>query len=202
MENSPSNQCIIITGMHRSGTSLTASLLQNAGMEIGDRLMGATEWNPKGFFEDWDFVELHQAILSSQGIASEGWTKEKLVEVQGQYLATAQNLILARKNQLIWGWKDPRTTLFLDFWLKLIPQAKFIFVFRSPWEVVDSLFRRGDIIFDSNPNFAIEQWSIYNGAILDFYQRHQEQCLLLDINSIINKFMTNYYYTYTVHPNQ
>ncbi len=186
MENSQSSQCLIITGMHRSGTSLTSSLLQNAGVDIGDRLMGATEWNPKGFFEDWDFVELHQAILSSQGIASEGWTKEKSVEVQGQYLATAQNLILARKNKSIWGWKDPRTTLFLDFWLKLIPEAKFIFLFRSPWEVIDSLFRRGDFIFDSNPNFAVEQWSIYNRAILDFYQCHQDRCLLLDIKSVIN----------------
>ena len=186
MENSPPNQCVIITGMHRSGTSLTASLLQSAGIEIGDRLMAASEGNPKGFFEDWDFVELHQAILRSQGIASEGWTKEKLVEVQGQYLATAQNLILARKNKLIWGWKDPRTTLFLDFWSKLIPEAKFIFIFRSPWEVVDSLFRRGDFIFDTNPNFAVEQWSIYNRAILDFYQRCLDQCLLLDIRSIIS----------------
>ncbi|VEP17868.1 TPR domain protein (fragment) [Hyella patelloides LEGE 07179] len=186
MENSHPNQCVIITGMHRSGTSLTASLLQSAGLEIGDRLMAASEWNPNGFFEDWDFVALHQAILSSQGIAHEGWTKEKLVEVQGQYLATAQSLISARKNKQIWGWKDPRTTLFLDFWLQLIPEAKFIFTFRSPWEVVDSLFRRGDSIFDTNPNFALEQWSIYNRAILDFYQRYQEQCLLLDIRSIIS----------------
>ena len=186
MEKNQPNQCLVITGMHRSGTSLTTSLLQNAGVDIGDRLMGATEWNPKGFFEDWDFVELHQAILSSQGIASEGWSKEKSVEVQGQYLATAQNLIVARKNKSIWGWKDPRTTLFLNFWLKLIPEAKFIFIFRSPWEVIDSLFRRGDIIFDTNPNFAVEQWSIYNQAILDFYQCYSEQCLLLNIDSIIN----------------
>ena len=186
MENSHPNQSVIITGMHRSGTSLTASLLHSAGIEIGDRLMLPSEWNPKGFFEDWDFVELHQAILRSQGISPEGWTKEKLVEVQGQYLAAAQNLILARKNKPIWGWKDPRTTLFLDFWLKLIPEAKFIFIFRSPWEVVDSLFRRGDFIFDTNPNFAVEQWSIYNRAILDFYERWHNQCLLLDIRSIIS----------------
>ena len=39
MENSHPNQSVIITGMHRSGTSLTASLLHSAGIEIGDRLM-------------------------------------------------------------------------------------------------------------------------------------------------------------------
>ncbi|MEL7418373.1 MAG: hypothetical protein AAGK10_07335 [Cyanobacteria bacterium J06555_3] len=48
------NSVIIITGMHRSGTSLTASLLQSAGVYLGDRLMSADSGNAKGYFEDWD----------------------------------------------------------------------------------------------------------------------------------------------------
>ncbi|MCC0176133.1 sulfotransferase, partial [Waterburya agarophytonicola K14] len=176
---------IIIAGMHRSGTSLTASLLQNAGIDIGDRLMDANTGNIKGHFEDLDFVEFHQNVLQSQGISIAGWTEQDSIEVQQQYLTIAQNLISARKNKDIWGWKDPRTTLFLNFWSELIPDAKYIFVYRSPWEVVDSLFRRGDVIFRKNPNFAVKQWCIYNQAILDFYQRKPEQCLLLDITGII-----------------
>ncbi|MEL7406623.1 MAG: glycosyltransferase [Cyanobacteria bacterium J06558_2] len=177
---------LIMTGMHRSGTSLTASLLQSAGVNIGERLMEPTAANPRGYFEDWDFVELHCSILSSQGIDNSGWSKEKKIEVQPQYLATAQKLISARENQLIWGWKDPRTTLFLDFWLQLIPDAKFVFVYRSPWEVLDSLFRRGEQIFRTNPNFALEQWQTYNQALLDFYHQHPESCLLFHIESVID----------------
>lgn len=186
MEDTALNQSvIIITGMHRSGTSLTASLLQSAGLNIGDRLMASNAGNSKGYFEDLDFVEFHENVLQSQGIDNQGWSKENRIEVQQQYLATAQNLILARKDQAIWGWKDPRTTLFLDFWCQLIPQAKYIFLYRSPWEVVDSLFRRGDIIFRTNPNFAVEQWCSYNQAILDFYQLYQERCILLEIGNVI-----------------
>ena len=176
---------IIITGMHRSGTSLTASLLQSAGINVGDRLMKATKANPKGYFEDLDFVEFHAGVLRSQGIDDAGWTKEKQIKVQPQYLDTARNLLLARQDKPVWGWKDPRTTLFLDFWQELIPHAKFIFVYRSPWEIVDSLFRRGERVFQRNPNFAVQQWQIYNQAIWDFSQRYPERCLLLDIKSAI-----------------
>ena len=186
MTNITQNQSVIVmTGMHRSGTSLTASLLQNAGVDLGDRLMGIDTGNPKGHFEDLDFVEFHQNVLQSQGISVAGWTERDFIEVQQQYLAPARNLIAARGEKAIWGWKDPRTTLFLNFWSELLSQAKYIFVYRSPWEVVDSLFRRGDVIFQTNPNFAVKQWCHYNRLILDFYRRHPEQCLLVEIDSII-----------------
>ena len=184
-ENVPNQSVAIMTGMHRSGTSLTASLLQSAGLDIGERLMGEDTGNSKGHFEDLDFVEFHQNVLQSQGISVAGWTKQQQIQVQPQYWATAKKLISARQERGSWGWKDPRTTLFLDFWSQLIPDAKYIFVYRSPWETVDSLFRRGDVIFRTNPNFAVQQWCNYNQAILDFYQRHSEQCLLLEIGSII-----------------
>ena len=176
---------IVITGMHRSGTSLTTSLLENAGVDIGDRLMGADTGNSKGHFEDLDFVEFHQNVLQSQGISVAGWTEYNSIEVQPQYVATAKELISARQDKSIWGWKDPRTTLFLNFWSKLIPEAKYLFVYRSPWEVVDSLFRRGDVIFRKNPNFAVRQWCNYNQSILDFYQNNQERCLLVELGSVV-----------------
>ncbi len=186
MKDTAQNQSVVImTGMHRSGTSLTASLLQSAGMYIGDRLMGSNTGNVKGHFEDLDFVDFHQSVLHSQGISVAGWTKHKSLKVQPQYMVAAQNLILGRKEHSIWGWKDPRTTLFLDFWSQLIPDAKYIFVYRSPWEVVDSLFRRGDVIFRTNPNFAVGQWCNYNQAVLNFYQQHQERSFLIGIDSVI-----------------
>ena len=52
-------------------------------------------------------------------------------------------------------------------------------------KTVDSLFRRGDVIFRTNPNFAVTQWCNYNQAVLDFWASYPEQCLLLDINSVI-----------------
>ena len=107
-DKAPNQSVIVMTGMHRSGTSLTASLLQSAGVDLGDRLLGEDRGNSKGHFEDLDFVEFHQNVLQSQGISVAGWTEQNKVRVQQQYLATAQNLILARQDRPLWGWKDPR----------------------------------------------------------------------------------------------
>ncbi|NET31319.1 MAG: chromosome partitioning protein ParA [Cyanothece sp. SIO1E1] len=176
---------LIIAGMHRSGTSLTASLLQSAGVDIGKRLLGADQTNAKGHFEDLDFFDFHESVLFSQGISKAGWTLNQNIQVQEQYKAEAKLLIHKRASLETWGWKDPRTVLFLNFWQKLIPDASFVFVYRSPWEVIDSLYRRGDEIFNMNPNFALQVWMNYNRAIIDFYDNFSDKCVLSNIQNII-----------------
>ena len=177
---------LIITGMHRSGTSLTTSLLQSAGMYIGDRLMDRGNGNAKGHFEDLDFVDLHRQCLTEQRINREGWTTQNNFAFTLESLIQAKKLIETKNNQTIWGWKDPRTTLFLDAWQNLIPEAKFIFVYRSPWDVVDSLFRRGDLIFKQDPAIAIQTWISYNQTILNFCQQTKCPWILLKIEDVIN----------------
>ena len=177
---------VVITGMHRSGTSLTTSLLQSAGLFVGDRLLGKNLSNPKGHFEDLDFVEFHQSLLQFQGLCSEGWTDNSSKSISREFTKTAQNLIERRNIHTAWGWKDPRTTLFLDFWSSLIPHARYVFVYRSPWEVVDSLFRRGDSLFQTDPETAIQTWFNYNQKILQFCSSTSRPWILLRIEDVIN----------------
>ena len=47
---------IVITGMHRSGTSLLASLLRILGAPFGERLLPPSRANQPGYFEDVDFI--------------------------------------------------------------------------------------------------------------------------------------------------
>lgn len=184
-DKSLKNQPIVITGMHRSGTSLTASILQKAGVDIGRELLAAGKGNEIGHFEDVEFLSLHQEFLTSQGISPEGWTTISKVSVPEQLASKAKHLLDKRlKKPMIWGWKDPRTVLFLDFWHQLMPYTKFLFVYRSPWEVVDSLFTRGDPVFTNNPKFALEVWAAYNASILDFYTRNSECSLLVHTESL------------------
>ena len=174
----------VIAGMHRSGTSLVAALLQSAGIDIGQRLMAPSENNAKGHFEDLDFVEFHEHVLYSHGISKDGWTLEQSIHVQEQYLSQARQLIEQNAAKETWGWKDPRTTLFLQFWADLIPDANFLLIYRSPWEVIDSLYRRGDDLFYSNPNFALELWIHYNQTLLNFYHQCPERCILFNLETI------------------
>ena len=41
-----------------------------------------------------------------------------------------------------WGWKDPRTSLLLGFWLEAYPQAQILHVYRHPLDVANSLATR------------------------------------------------------------
>lgn len=180
-------QPVIITGMHKSGTSLTSSVLQASGVHIGENLMGPGPGNRLGHFEDMELYALHCHALVFQDIHMDGWTSQSRVSMPQQFLSRVQHLLEHRqKSPRLWGWKDPRTTLFLDFWKQTLLSAKFVFVYRNPWEVVDSLYRRGDSMFDNHPNAAIEAWITYNTAILEFCKHHPADTFLFDVANYCN----------------
>ena len=186
MQKSNTEQTVfIITGMHRSGTSLTASILQSAGIHIGRNLLGADHVNIKGHLENIDFYEFHMNILNSQGLNSAGWTLQDNLEIKEEFIERAKQIIEHNALSSVWGWKEPRTTLFLDFWAKLLPEARFLLIYRSPWEVADSLYRRRDELFQSQPELAIKYWQHYNQKILNFYNQQQNRCLLANVKTII-----------------
>lgn len=181
---------LIIAGMHRSGTSLAASLLQSAGVNIGKELLSASHANAKGHFENLDFVNFHREVLRSQGLEDAGWTLQSNLEVSEQQTQLAQQIIAQNATGLIWGWKDPRTTLFLDFWMELLPAANFLLLYRSPWEVVDSLLRRSikDLdLFLKSPDLAIKIWTHYNRQVLDFCQRYPHKVLLVGAQTLTHQ---------------
>ncbi len=182
----PRHPAVIIAGMHRSGTSLTASLIADAGVHLGDDLLGPSHGNRAGHFEDRQIYEFHQRALAANGLGLEGFTSRSACVVPDGLLPEARLLVEhRRRHDGPWGWKEPRTTLFLDFWADLIPEARFLLVFRRPWEVVDSLFRRGDPTFVWNPQLAIDIWQHYNQELEQFQGRHPDRCVLVELADIV-----------------
>ena len=183
-EETKKSKVIIITGMHRSGTSLVASLMQSAGVDIGDELMASSPSNIHGHFEDLDFYHFHKEILSEAG-------KTYLVcpgvslNISDDKLKQAQALIAKRMDKPLWGWKDPCTTLFLDFWLQLLPDAHFLFVYRHPIDVFLSLLKRADIEITENPASGLKAWQVYNEHILHFMGKHPERSTLCHVMGIL-----------------
>jgi hypothetical protein len=182
---------VIITGMHRSGTSLLASLLHRAGLHLGDRLLGPGPANRQGYFEDLDFVELQDDVLAALGTTIFLPVPPRGTPGDG-HRARARELIAARERRAAWGWKDPRSSLLLDFWLDLAPDARFVLAYRRPAEVVDSLRRRRDpalyrqypgaVVLEriGVPRFrarhALHVWCEYNEAVVSFAERHVDRC--------------------------
>jgi len=165
--------------MHRSGTSLVASVLRQAGLDIGREEFGPGLGQPRGHFEDHDFYHLHEAILAAAGRSCFTADEASTAEIAPVFEERARALAAARADRPFWGWKEPRTCLFLDLWEGILPQARFLFLYRHPVDVALSLWRRNiDLEVRRDPWLAFRAWELYNRRLLAFRDRHPERCFL------------------------
>ncbi len=176
---------LILTGMHRSGTSFAASVLESVGVSMGDRQMAPALDNPAGFFEDLDFVDFHRQVLAEHGLHPDGWDGVLGEAHLRDLVERARALVSSRLSGARWGFKDPRATLFLPVWKAVFPEARFVFVFRAPWEVLDSLFRRQDPAVLERPERALHAWRVYNRKLIAFLDEEPSRSLLFDSETIL-----------------
>jgi hypothetical protein len=151
-----SERAVCVTGMHRSGTSFIAYVLQLLGVSLGsvDRMMAPGPDNPAGYWENRDIKELNDAVLSrlrgswdQPPVLRPGWEQEPSLDL---LRARASEVLddafgAARTNNATIGWKDPRLSLLLPFWRTVTPIAKTIVMVRDPAEVAASLRARNRI---------------------------------------------------------
>ena len=185
--------CVVVAGMHRSGTSLVAGLLTQLGVEMGSRLVPADVANPLGYFEDLDIVELHQRVFRERlpqgngGHPDWGWTPTDVIQPEDMaaWLPTAERVVERRAaTSEVWGFKDPRTTLLLDCWDAVLPSPVYIAVYRQPSRVADSMQRLGAPVFLKNPGYAWPLWTLYNRRLLAFVRRHRSRCVLMNVDAL------------------
>ena len=79
--------------MHRSGSSLTASILRSLGLHIGQRLIEKTEYNTKEYLENLDFYEFHKQVLQSQGLNEDGWTLQEKIDIGENFKEKAKEIM-------------------------------------------------------------------------------------------------------------
>ncbi|MCP4525597.1 MAG: hypothetical protein GY833_06785 [Aestuariibacter sp.] len=185
---------ICITGMHRSGTSLAASWLENCGLTIHHgEVWGPSVGNPKGHFEDKDFVKLHTMAANSTYSRSKGWkvfTGDSLM-FDDSHLSQAHQLLQQRKLAYkTWGWKDPRSVLFLTQWRAIIPELKVLFVWRPCLDVAQSLVMRSKKAGQAHLKItlleAVKLWLYYNKKVCAYKRQHPDTTLLFSLNAIID----------------
>jgi hypothetical protein len=184
---------VVVTGMHRSGTSSIARAVSRLGVDLGAELLAADPSNPRGYFEDRVFVELHRRMLTAavdtgvDGWHECGWTDPDTFDPSalGSFRAEAERLAEQRSSAgRPWGFKDPRGSLTLGLWAEVLPDARYVVVYREPWAVADSLLRKGEGPFLAHPDWAVKVWIAYNARLLDFARTHREQCLLVSLDAI------------------
>ena len=186
---------VLVTGMPRSGTSLVASVILEAFAkgEGAKRLAG---------IESQKFQRFHQRTLMGTGVQAEagfakwGWTESEQVDTSRfrELEDQAKRLIAAHgRSPNWWGWEDPRSLLFLDYWDQWVENPLYVLVYRYPWDVADSLQRMEEEIFLRNPEYAYRIWEFYNHRLREFYIANADRCLLVSANALpanLNKFLS------------
>lgn len=158
---------VCIAGMHRSGTSLLARLLNLAGLYLGeaDELLAAGKGNSEGHWEHKLFMQLNEEILAARG---GGWD---FPPRPGDAMDDADHLQLERRcrdavssfdGREPWGWKDPRNSLTLPFWKRVLGPMPVVVSVRHPLEVSLSLQHRDG----STIAFGLALWTSYAEALL------------------------------------
>jgi len=145
---------LIILGMHRSGTSVLARLLETLGLFTGYTKESNREstfflrWNEWIFSEtnaSWDnpycfrflneYLKSHIVPLLYRTLAG-----QKRTEFLGP--RHAGRCADIRELDIPWGWKDPRNSFTFEIWKEIFPDASILHIHRNPVDVAASLRNR------------------------------------------------------------
>lgn len=144
---------VVVVGMHRSGTSVAARLVNLLGFSLGpvQDLLPPHPDNPTGYWENASLVSLNDEILLALGgewsgppRLDEGWEARPEVDALRPAAAALAKSVLGADR---WVWKDPRNCLTLPFWWRVLDQeVAVVLIHRNPLEVSVSLRERDGFV--------------------------------------------------------
>lgn len=154
--NTQAQPPIIVIGMHRSGTTLVARVLEQMGIFMGNQVdhnheavffLQLNKWMFDQAHAYWDNPHPFLALLEHQDLCakiSSQMTRFLKSPGAASYLGWPTYLRHRDVAALpaAWGWKDPRNTFTLPLWRTIFPDAKVIHVFRHGVDTAVSLFHR------------------------------------------------------------
>lgn len=155
--------CLLVLGMHRSGTSALAGMLVQMGAAPPATPMAPHFSNPRGFFESVPLRDFNDALLSALGskwndlrpLPPDWLNRAEVLAMQAQ----AQALIAAEFGEArLFALKDPRICRLLPFWKLVFAAAGIgvvaVLTHRHPDEVAASLENR----YASDPSASRLLW--------------------------------------------
>ncbi len=156
---------LYVVGMHRSGTSAITEALASLPFELPgpDAMVGGNASNPRGHWEVEALTDFNQALLERAGAswlapstaaldemkrlsAPELGIDTHALETFGQAFATTS-----------WLFKDPRLSLTLPFWRRVLDPNPAVLVLRDPMAIARSLRARNDLALP----FGLALWERY-----------------------------------------
>ena len=146
--------CLLVLGMHRSGTSALTKVLSIAGAKLPQSLLGVNRGNETGHWEPLCLYEYHDALLAELDSSWYDWQaldmsrlpvarrneiKQEILEIIAADYGDAPLFVL----------KEPRICRFAPFFIDLLNEAGMVcrpvLIVRNPLEVCESLEQRDNM---------------------------------------------------------
>jgi len=161
---------VVVLGMHRSGTSLIAGILEKLGVNMGKQQVGVHWSNPLGHFENIDFVKMDDKILEKAGGSWDDPPESaKILELKkDQKLMKEIKEVVRRNEDVIWGWKVPTTSLTIELYLPFLTNPHFVVCYRDPEAIARSLKKRDGMDREK----ALQLTDYYITSIKEFFRKY------------------------------
>jgi hypothetical protein len=176
-------RAVLILGLSRCGTSYLASFLRANGVDLGANFGQGGYVNPRGFFEDRTIVNFHRRLLAKSDPRGAGvplLASSTTPAVSSQERTEAARILKSLARPGLWGWKDPRTILFIDLWLDLLPDARLIVPIRHPLENYCSYLKRIRVLPLLNPFVFFPAYARQSELLHEAARRHAPRVYVLD----------------------
>jgi hypothetical protein len=144
--------CLIVVGMHRSGTSALAGALHRLGADFGPNLVEAQDDNVRGYYEHSRILSLHESLLAQRGsswddLAQRDWALEADLPSTAAFREELAGILAEDfAGSGLWAVKDPRLSHLLPLWLPVLAnlgaRPRVVVAARNPNEIAASLARR------------------------------------------------------------
>jgi len=154
--------CILILGMHRSGTSAFTGILEMLDVSLGNKLLEANEANAKGYFENEEIFKINEYFLSELNSSwHDVFFHDKDIN-KIKDLSILKNFIVSEfKDREIFAIKDPRITFLFPLYKRVLTELnidiKIVVPYREAYEVAKSIEKRDQISFEK----ALYLWTYH-----------------------------------------
>lgn len=149
--------CVIVCGLHRSGTSAVTRLINLLGVDVAGDLLPGDPHNTRGYWESRAVLDIHTGLLKAVETVHDDtfdpiplrtdWLTAGAAREAKRRLADAIEKQFADSRLFVV--KDPRISRLLPLWLELLQELGIapiaVIPFRNPLEVAASLAQRDQV---------------------------------------------------------
>ena len=150
---------VLVLGMHRSGTSALARLVNFHGAALPRHLVPADQSNPRGYWESKPLIALHDELLQALDSSWDDWrhpgSRWKESDAATRFAGRIRLAIDEEfGNAPMFVMKDPRLCRTLPYWMSILEKSGIrtapLIILRNPLEVAESLRERDGFTFEKS----------------------------------------------------